>query len=106
MVSKISKATGSAQSAESKKIVVPREDPVLRAQRLLDAAIAKAKATAEGQLTEARAAEGRAKGQLERWTRISEEATAKVAKLESDAGLSSPNAGQDYEDALTSANNE
>lgn len=92
MVSKISKAAGASQSEGTAKIVVPREDPVLRARRILAETEAKAKISAESQLTNAVAAQVRANANVEKWARIQAEANAKVLLLQERAGLNTETA--------------
>ena len=110
MVSKISKAAGSAQSNGEKKVVVPREDPVLRAERLLAEAKAKAAEAAVSQVANAKETYERSVANLAKWQRLHDEAKARFALLAERAGVDGPaddsepaeepNAGQAYAEAI------
>lgn len=79
MVSNISKAEGKAQSAAAaKKPVVHREDPVLKAERLLAEAKAKAKQTAQNRLEVATGEFTRASNQQARWSGLKDRALERL----------------------------
>ena len=88
-------------STTSTKPVTPREDPVLRAERLLAEAKAKAAATAEKQLDGAEKDLAIAITNRDKWQGFVDARTAKVAKLKRDLGLETP-AEADAEDAASS----
>jgi len=102
-----SKATG---TSTEKKVVVPREDPVLRAERLLNEAKEKAAITAKAQVDNARETYERSEKNLEKWTRLRDEAKARFSLLAERAGVAGPagdvveetepNAGQELADAI------
>jgi flagellar biosynthesis chaperone FliJ len=98
-------AKKAADSSAPKKPVVPREDPVLRAERLLAEAVAKKAETSKRQLAGAEAELERANNQLARWQGLQERASAKVHDLRVASGLEveTPNEGQSYADALDDA---
>jgi hypothetical protein len=77
MVDKISKAAGKASDGE-KKPVVHREDPVLKAERLLAEAKAKAKQTANRRLEVATGEFTRASNQTARWAGLKERALERL----------------------------
>ena len=96
--------TSTTKKPASKKPVVPREDPVKRAERLLAEAKAKAKVTAEKQLDGARNDLEVAIKNRDKWEGCVQQRQARVRKLESDLGLDteSPAEAQSYADALAS----
>ena len=95
--------TSTTKKPASKKPVVPREDPVKRAERLLAEAKAKAKVTAEKQLDGARNDLEVAIKNRNKWEGFVQQRQARVQKLESDLGLDNetPADAQAYADALS-----
>ena len=95
--------TSTTKKPATKKPVVPREDPVKRAERLLAEAKAKAKVTAEKQLDGARNDLKVANKNRDKWEGFVQQRQARVQKLESDLGLDneSPADAQAYADALS-----
>ena len=95
--------TSTTKKPASKKPVVPREDPVKRAERLLAVAKAKAKVNAAKQLDGARNDLEVAIKNRDKWEGFVQQRQARVQKLESDLGLDneSPADAQAYADALS-----
>ena len=95
--------TSTNKKPANKKPVVPREDPVKRAERLLAEAKAKAKVNAEKQLDGARNDLEVAIKNRDKWESFVQQRQARVQKLESDLGLDteSPADAQAYADALS-----
>ena len=96
--------TSTTKKPANKKPVVPREDPVKRAERLLAEAKAKAKVTAEKQLDGARNDLEVAIANRDKWQGFVDARSERVRKLESDLGLDNetPAEAQSYADALAS----
>lgn len=99
------KDSKTATKAEPKKPVTPREDPVVRAKRLLAEAEAKQQAKAIKQLDNARGELERATNQVARWTQLQERAAAKVRTLEEQAGITPANDAVSIADALQPGSN-
>ena len=95
--------TSTTKKPATKKPVVHREDPVKRAERLLEEAKAKAKVTAEKQLDGARKDLEVALANRDKWQGFVDARSERVRKLESDLGFDteSPADAQAYADALS-----
>ena len=105
MVSAASKGAATAQSnkAKDKKPVTPREDPVKRAERLLEEARLKAKANAEKSLDNARKDLAIAQANAEKWQGFVNARQARVDELERQAGIAvdQPIDAESYAEALS-----
>ena len=96
--------TSTTKKPASKKPVVPREDPVKRAERLLAEAKEKARQNAEKQLDGAKNDLKVAIANRDKWQGFVDARSERVRKLESDLGLDNetPAEAQSYADALAS----
>ena len=100
MVSAASKGAAVKQSNEAKKAPTPREDPIARAERLLQETKERVKVTAAKQLVNAEKELEIADRNLERATRVQAERTAKVAELKRQAGIADENEAVSLADAI------